>query len=55
LENKTKAMGMQNKHRRRVKIVINTKITEQVSSFTQLGNKISDKINGELGDTITQM
>jgi hypothetical protein len=47
-ENKTKAMGMQEKYWRRVKIVIKNKTIEQVSSFTYPGNKISDKINADL-------
>jgi hypothetical protein len=47
-EIKTKAMGIQGKYWRRVKIVINNKITEQESSFTYLGSKISDKINADL-------
>jgi hypothetical protein len=42
-----KAMGIQGKYWRRVKIVINNKIIE-VSSFTCLGSKISDEINADL-------
>jgi hypothetical protein len=41
-------MGVPGKYRRRVNIVINNKIIEQVSSFTYLGSKISDKINADL-------
>jgi hypothetical protein len=41
-------MGIQGKYWRRVKIVINNKIIEQVSSFTYLRSKISDKINADL-------
>jgi hypothetical protein len=48
LETKTKAMGIQGKYWRRVKVVINNKIIEQVSSFTYLGSKISDKIIADL-------
>jgi hypothetical protein len=44
-EIKTKAMGMQGKYWRRIKIVTNNKIIEHVSSFTYLGSKVSDKIN----------
>jgi hypothetical protein len=47
-EIKTKAMEIQGKYWRRVKIVINNKIIEQVSSFTYLGNKLSDEINTDL-------
>jgi hypothetical protein len=32
----------------RIKIIINNKIIEQVSSFTYLGSKISDEINADL-------
>jgi hypothetical protein len=46
-EIKTKAMGIQGKYWRRIKIVINNKIIEQVSSFTYLGSKIFDKINAD--------
>jgi hypothetical protein len=38
-EIKTKAMGIEGKYWRRVKIVINNKIIEKVSSFTTLGVK----------------
>jgi hypothetical protein len=47
-EIKTEAMGIQGKYWRRVKIVINNKIIDQVSSFTYLGSKISDKIKADL-------
>ena len=39
---KTKSMGFQGKNIQRVKIVIDNKIIEQVSSFNYLGNIISN-------------
>jgi hypothetical protein len=47
-EIKTKAMGIQGKYWRRVEIMINNKIIEQVSSITYLGNKVSNKIHAYL-------
>jgi hypothetical protein len=44
-EIKTKAMGIQGKYWRRIKIMINNKIIEHVSSCTYIGSKVSDKIN----------